>query len=166
MFMRQRDISSYILLGRSRSQRWPVLSLQLPEKNCRLTFRNCMFTFCRDVNTANADSVTRFSEISPLRQILKSVWSILEWLFSICQNCEPTLANILYFWAIFHRSKWPNFENNRAIWSHWMHTSPQHTIGKISKCKQFMSAQSHKCSMIMNYVSTTKRRVHTERNTP
>ena len=62
--------------------------------------------------------VTRCGKISPLSQNFKKFWPFLEQLFSIWQNCEPTLANILYFWANFHCSQWPNIEKNTAIWSH------------------------------------------------
>ena len=29
------------------------------------------------------------------------------------------MAYFVYFWANFNWCKWPNFENNLAIWSHW-----------------------------------------------
>ena len=37
-------------------------------------------------------SVNRFGEISPLRQILKSIWSLLKGLFSNVQNFVTNLA--------------------------------------------------------------------------
>ena len=53
-------------------------------------------------------SVTTFGKISPLRKNLKkSFWPFLESPFNIWQNYEPNLANISYFWAKFHCSKWP-----------------------------------------------------------
>ena len=39
----------------------------------------------------------------------------LEQIFSIFQNCEPTLTNILYFWANFHCSRWQIIQNNLAM---------------------------------------------------
>ena len=42
-----------------------------------------------------------------LGKILKSLWPFLNQLFSIWQDCEPTLANI---WAHFNCSKWPNIQ--------------------------------------------------------
>ena len=55
-------------------------------------------------------SVTRFGKISPLRPYFKLSLAFLEQLFSIWQNCEPILTNILYFGANFHCSKQPNIE--------------------------------------------------------
>ena len=55
-------------------------------------------------------SVTRLGEISPLWQNLKVFGQLLKALFTIWQNCEPTLAFILYCWANLHALKWPNFE--------------------------------------------------------
>ena len=53
-------------------------------------------------------SVTRFGEISPLCQNgLFSIWQHFDGLFSICQNFEPTLAKVLFYWAKFHGCKWP-----------------------------------------------------------
>ena len=43
-------------------------------------------------------SVTRFGEISLIRQNYKSLWQFFEMGLSIWQNCEPTIANL----AIFH----------------------------------------------------------------
>ena len=63
-------------------------------------------------------SVTKFGEISPLWHNLQSLGQFLDGLFTIWQNFEPTLASFIYFWANFHRCKWPNVENDIAIWSH------------------------------------------------
>ena len=56
-------------------------------------------------------SVTRFGGISPLMHNFKKCLAI-SWVINggIWQNCEPTFANILYYLAIFHCSKWPNIE--------------------------------------------------------
>ena len=58
--------------------------------------------------------MTRFGEILPLRYNLKKLLPFLDNLFSILQNCEPTLANISYFRANFHCSKWPNTDIIRS----------------------------------------------------
>ena len=55
-------------------------------------------------------SVTRFCEISRLWQNIISLWQCFDGLFSIWQNCEPTLVNILCFWANIHRCKGPKIE--------------------------------------------------------
>ena len=56
-------------------------------------------------------SVNRFGKISPLWQNPQSQGYFFAGLFIICQNFEPTLANIECRWAIFHRQcKWPNVE--------------------------------------------------------
>ena len=46
----------------------------------------------------HGNSVTRFGEISLIRQNYKSLWQFFEMGLSIWQNCEPTIANL----AIFH----------------------------------------------------------------
>ena len=48
-------------------------------------------------------SVTRFGKISPL-------WKILDGLFFIWEIVEPTLSNLLYYWANLNSCKWPNIE--------------------------------------------------------
>ena len=64
-------------------------------------------------------SMTRLGKILPLWQNLKVFRQLLKALFTIWQSFEPTLANILYFWANLHYFKWQNIENILAIWSHW-----------------------------------------------
>ena len=44
---------------------------------------------------------------------------IVEGLFSVWQNFEPTLAKLLCFGAASQCCEWPNMKNNIAIWSHW-----------------------------------------------
>ena len=62
-------------------------------------------------NILNLDaSVSRFGEMSPQWQNLKHLWQNFDCLFFIWQNVEPTLANVLHYWAHFHRYKWPNNE--------------------------------------------------------
>ena len=39
-----------------------------------------------------------------------SLWLIFGRSFPIWQNVEPTLANMLHYWASFHCFKWPNIE--------------------------------------------------------
>ena len=73
---------------------------------------------------------------------------LLEQLFSIWQNCEPTLANIWYFWANFHCSKWPNIEIIIAIWSHWLLISravylPKHRHVPKASLQTQLSLESH-----------------------
>ena len=58
-------------------------------------------------------SVTRFGEMTPLWQIFKALWQIFKalWqnfqgLVSVEQNFEPHLANLLYYVANSHCSKW------------------------------------------------------------
>ena len=55
-------------------------------------------------------SVTRFGEIPPLWQNLKTLRQFFEGLFSVGQNFKPTLANLVYYLAILHWSKWPNIK--------------------------------------------------------
>ena len=55
-------------------------------------------------------SVTRFGEISPLWQHLMTLCQMVEGLISVWQNFEPTVAKMLYFWAVFQCCKWPNIE--------------------------------------------------------
>ena len=57
-------------------------------------------------------SVTRFFEILPLWQNFTSLWQIVDSLFLICQNVEPTLTNLVHYWADFYCFKWPKIENN------------------------------------------------------
>ena len=52
--------------------------------------------------------LTRFGEISPLRQKFASLWQIFGSLFLIWQN--HTLAIFLYYWANFDYCTWPNSE--------------------------------------------------------
>ena len=55
-------------------------------------------------------SVTRFGENLHLLQYFTSLWQIFYGLFLIWQNVEPTLANLVNYWADFHCLKWPNIE--------------------------------------------------------
>ena len=45
-------------------------------------------------------SVTRFGDISPLWQNFTYLWQNVDSLFLIWQNDEPTLANLVHYWAI------------------------------------------------------------------
>ena len=47
---------------------------------------------------------------------LAKFWGFIK--YSIWQNFEPTLANVLCKCTNFHCCKWPN---NPTIWSHWSH---------------------------------------------
>ena len=51
-----------------------------------------------------------FSSVTRFGKIKKSFYPLLEQLFSIWKNCEPTMANISYLWANFPCYKWPNIE--------------------------------------------------------
>ena len=64
---------------------------------------------------SDASSVTRLAEISPLWQKIKSLWQIFESLYLIWQNVEPTLANLLHYWANFHCCSWPNIEKQSNL---------------------------------------------------
>ena len=55
-------------------------------------------------------SVTRFDEIPPLWQKIKTLNQLFVGLFIAGQIFEPTLANLLYLLASFHCSKWPNIK--------------------------------------------------------
>ena len=59
-------------------------------------------------------SGTRFGEILPLWHQLKCLWQFYESLFSIWQKLLPTWVNFMYNWAIFHGSKWTNYENYKS----------------------------------------------------
>ena len=54
-----------------------------------------------------------------LGKILKRVWPFLEWLFSIWQNWEHTLAIFYALGQIFVVLNGQMLKNNLAIWSHW-----------------------------------------------
>ena len=58
--------------------------------------------------------MTRLGEISPLWQNLKVFEQLKKALFTIWQNFEPTLSNILCFWANLHSYKWPNIEKHSS----------------------------------------------------
>ena len=51
-------------------------------------------------------SVTRFGEMTPLWQIFKALGQNFDGLVSVEQNFEPHLANLLYYVANSHCSKW------------------------------------------------------------
>ena len=55
-------------------------------------------------------SVTRFGEILPLWQNSICLRQCYDGLFSIWQNCEPTLVNFLCCWANIQRYKGPKIE--------------------------------------------------------
>ena len=55
-------------------------------------------------------SVTRLGEILQLWQNFLRPLTIFECLFSIWQKFDPTWANLLCYWAIFHCCKCPNIE--------------------------------------------------------
>ena len=55
-------------------------------------------------------SVTRFGEISPLKQKFRTLWQYFKGLFGIGQSCEPTVGQFVFFWANFHCCKRPNLE--------------------------------------------------------
>ena len=65
-------------------------------------------------------SVTRFVEISPLRQQKLSLWQFLE--FSLWQSFEPTLANFYAIGQFFIIVNSQILKNDLAIWSHWLQT--------------------------------------------
>ena len=62
-------------------------------------------------------SATRFDEISPLWQKIKSL-AILKGLFIMWQYLEPTLTIIFCYWPNFHSYKWPNTEKKLSSSGH------------------------------------------------
>ena len=52
--------------------------------------------FARWLCILTTTSVTRFGEISPLRQKLTSLWQFFDILFLIWQNAGPSLVNLLH----------------------------------------------------------------------
>ena len=62
------------------------------------SLRHCVFHLLLYIPFFSS-SVTRFGEISAL-------WQICNGLFLIWKNVELTLANLLHYWANFHRCKW------------------------------------------------------------
>ena len=52
--------------------------------------------------------VTRFGEILPFWHNIKSLGQIVEGLFRIWQNIDPTVEKMFYHWASFHCYRWPN----------------------------------------------------------
>ena len=52
--------------------------------------------------------------MSPQWQNFKHLWQNFDCLFLIWQNVEPTLANFVHNWAIFHGCKWTNDENDKS----------------------------------------------------
>ena len=105
------------------------------EKVCETSCSNCP-NFCQPNKQGRTNaikhflarrltaSVTRFDKISLLWQNCTSIWYFFHSLFLMWQNVETTLANLLHFWANFHRFKWPN---NVNIWSHCS-DSMKHTL--------------------------------------
>ena len=75
-------------------------------------------------------SVTRFVEISPLRQQKLSLWQFLE--FSLWQSFEPTLANFYAIGQFFIIVNSQILKNDLAIWSHWLQTFIIFLLQKIS----------------------------------
>ena len=47
---------------------------------------------------------------SPLFKNVINLWQFFEGLFSVWQNCEPTWANFMCYWAKVHCCKWQNIE--------------------------------------------------------
>ena len=93
-------------------QRWHIASAS---KNPLSFWRN--FSFIWKYFFAASSSVTRFGEIPPLGQTFKTLWQILEGLFSLWQKFWTYFWQIHYtFWA---NLKKPNSEKNPVIWSHW-----------------------------------------------
>ena len=89
--------------------------LQRTEKRLRNVGGEKVRKVCPSVRTLySAVSVTRHGKISPLWQNIatlakfKSIWA----------TYEPTLANILCYWANLHPYQCPNIENSLTIWSH------------------------------------------------
>ena len=58
----------------------------------------------------SAFSVTRLGEILPTWIFFKSLGPFIKGLYSIWQNVQPTLANLLYFWANLQCCKLANIE--------------------------------------------------------
>ena len=54
--------------------------------------------------------MTDLAKFRHFGKILRVFGQLLKALFSIWQNLEPTLANILCFWVNFHPYKGPNIE--------------------------------------------------------
>ena len=55
-------------------------------------------------------SAHKCDQILTICQNYKSCFQFWKGLFSIWKKFERTLANLKWFWANFHRSKWPNIE--------------------------------------------------------
>ena len=72
-------------------------------------FKMIYTTKCASKRSATT-SVTRFGEISPLWQNLKSLWQFFGGLYCIGRNVEPNWAKKL-FWTNFHCCYWPIIEN-------------------------------------------------------
>ena len=85
--------------------------------------------------------MTRFGEISPLWQNLKSLWQFFEGKFSIWQHLWPILANFVCSWANFNWWKWSNIEK---ILQTSGHTVIQSCLNLIS------STPSRYCRIVSN----------------
>ena len=68
----------------------------------------CTWLTVGTLTLGEKSSVTRCGEISPLWQNIKKFLCL--YLFIIWQNAQPTLGNLLCFWAHFHCCKWPNIQ--------------------------------------------------------
>ena len=100
---------------KSKVLRTPRICRRFGGKRERLRLR--LFStevYNRESIEGTKQSGTRFGEILPLWHQLKCLWQFYESLFSIWQKLLPTWVNFMYNWAIFHGSKWTNYENYKS----------------------------------------------------
>ena len=74
----------------------------------------------KNLDTDKQSSVTRLAKNSPLWQYIISFGQFFgPFIYFIWKNCEPTLVNLLCFWAISIAVKGQNGKNNLPVRSHW-----------------------------------------------
>ena len=105
---------------------------------------------CLAKNLRLESSVTRFGEFSPLWQKLTSLWQILDSLFLIWQNVEPTSANLVHYWVHFHCYWCPNIEKK----SNHQVTLLESSNTIRSRTRQILSCQFSLHFTLKNFSST------------
>ena len=68
------------------------------------------------------------------------------------QNFEPTLVKLLCFWATFYSCKWPNIENNVAVWSHWLEATTITTRFLVSLWSIVFDGGYEQCDLIGRFL--------------
>ena len=77
------------------------------------------------------------------------LWQIFNGLFLIWQNAEPTLANLLHYWANFHCCKWPNLEkySNHLVTLLWRDVRREVLVAHLEEWSHLTTEQ---CQRTLN----------------